>query len=881
MKNSQSQTLSTRSKHSKPKIVRKNPIKKSFKIVKRDEPLKNENTSAFIDTLKKYGNDIKVGNKPISSIKPKSNEEHVHYTNEWVNVKDVRGGLICTHDGRYLKILEIKPINYWQMSMQKKEAIIHDFTTLSLASPTKFMLKMVTDTVDINSVINHVKDVNSNRSNPNIKHAEKDYIEHSESLKDFAGLETRYYYIFEYEKQSDEGMKNDFETIWNSMQTIEAGVRDTFQMCGNEVVTHDLNEENKFQLETLFKYFCKNKSKEISFDDNTDRLDYDSEMYSRKIGKHKEYEISDFISPWGIDTTHPDLLCMDGMYYAYLTIKDNGYPNYLAGGWLDRFIQGRGIDVTVSCKKQPASLVEAFLSRKKGWDKDRLSSRFMNADKERLIRQSINNNEQISYHLELQEDVIKTVTTFTFWGKNPKEIFKRRNEVARKLKKSGIHTERAKYDLDQYMANTSPLLTYSNPIFFRNGHDMLSSSLATMYNFTRYSTFDYTGVIIGRSANSIAALNNFNTKLYKNAHMNVYGSPGAGKTFFLQLFGRRSFLTGTNVYMMLPVKAYEWEKGVRALDGVFARLTPGSDTCLNIMEIFPDKELTEDADEDQFEYSKQSLLTRKITSLITWIELRNGKEITNANRSLLSTLLTEIYADYGITNDNMSIYNSDGTKKIFPTLKTWYDKAAEKPEQFKYINELLYVFIHGQYKNFVGQTNFDTSNPCIAFDINEREVDEHDLPSIMYIAFDFCINKCISNKGFTNIIGDEFWKALQTESCAKQVQMMSKVLRGYGGALITATQEINDLAENKYGRSVLNNAKINIVLNVEENEFKMTQNLINVSNEDYINHISKFKRGQCLFIANGIRVPIQIMASDEEYNLFTTDKNDKINKKRA
>ena len=111
--------------------------------------------------------------------------------------------------------------------------------------------------------------------------------------------------------------------------------------------------------------------------------------------------------------------------------------------------------------------------------------------------------------------------------------------------------------------------------------------------------------------------------------------------------------------------------------------------------------------------------------------------------------------------------------------------------------------------------------------------------------------------------------------------MMSKVLRGYGGALIVATQEINDMAENKYGRSILNNAKIKLVLNVEENEFDIIKDIVGLTKQDYNNHISTFKQGQALFVANGLKVPISIVATQEEYDLFTTDKNDKIKRKKT
>ena len=152
--------------------TRKRIQKRNIKIVRK---VPSSDKTSLSNKISQYGRSILVNRIPENTkSNPNEDVKYVHYSNEWTNVKEVKGGIIITFDGRYLKILEVLPINYWQLDALRKETIINKFTTLSLASPSKFMLKMITDSVDINSVINHVKNVNKNVKNPQIKKAETD-----------------------------------------------------------------------------------------------------------------------------------------------------------------------------------------------------------------------------------------------------------------------------------------------------------------------------------------------------------------------------------------------------------------------------------------------------------------------------------------------------------------------------------------------------------------------------------------------------------------------------------------------------------------------------------------------------------------------------------
>ena len=811
-----------------------------------------------------------------------SESKNVHFTDELIGVRDIRGGLIITTEGKYIKILEVLPTNFMQKSEADKEWIIYKFQSIFRLIPGRVKFKTMTSTADVDNIAANVREHCMKLGSEKINIAADDYLKTIYSLRNQTGIVRHYYIIFEYDNDVDDEYAYDFNKIYTKMTDIEFQIRSMLRECGNEVVYH--TNENNFLFEFLFKYYNRLSYHKEDYTTRLLRMNYDAEMYSKSVGQTKEYSIASYISPRGIDTTFHDMILMDGIYYSYVCIRDNGYFNYVNGGWLDVFNMGVGIDIDVCCKKQPHDITMKIIEQKKRIHTDTVNANPYNPDKQAAAMASAMNSKYILDRMAQGEDLYKVVTIFTFWSEDPNYVRRARTAILGKLKVLEMSGEKSHNDCLAYFKTVSPLLTYSNSLFNRNGHDFLSSSLSAFYNYSSFTMFDEKGIIIGSNQQngSIFSINNFNSSLFKNANMAFIGTSGAGKTYLEQLFSRRSLLIGHNEYFVLPVKGYEYRKAVQSMGGVYAQLFPGSPVCVNIMAIIPEKQVDEDEfeDDDDLMYTQQSLLAKKIASLMTWIQLRMGIDrMKSTERSLLGKLLTDTYADFGITDDNDSIYESDGSLKVMPTLDHLYAKAAIYPETYQYILDILEDFVHGQFRNFVGQTNIDLTNPMIAFDVDERVVGKEDLPSILYIAFDISYTLATSNEGFTNVILDEVWKMMVNEACAEQVNYMSKLIRGYGGALITATQELEDFMT-KGGGTVLKNSSTKIVLGLTDEEIKFVADEIDISPDDAA-MIKSFQRGQALFLSNGLRIPITIQGSDLETSIFTTDKRVKQKLKEA
>lgn len=101
-----------------------------------------------------------------------------------------------------------------------------------------------------------------------------------------------------------------------------------------------------------------------------------------------------------------------------------------------------------------------------------------------------------------------------------------------------------------------------------------------------------------------------------------------------------------------------------------------------------------------------------------------------------------------------------------------------------------------------------------------------------------------------------------------------KVTRGFGGAAISATQDLSDffgLEDGKYGRAIINNSKNKIILNLEPDEARYVQETLKLTRTE-IRAITRFERGEALISSNNNKVPVVVKASKLEKEMITTDR---------
>ena len=589
-----------------------------------------------------------------------------------------------------------------------------------------------------------------------------------------------------------------------------------------------------------------------------------------------------FIAPRGIDLTHRNYIIMDGLYYSFLYIKGNGYPNKVRAGWMSSLINaGEGIDVDVFLRRENRSKTIDKVAQRIRLNRTKLKSmQDTSTDYEELagsiqagyfIKRGIANyNEDLFYM-----SVFVTVSARTY-----EELMWRKQQMTDMLKSMDMYVSDCSFQQEDALRTVMPFLQISPKLEKKSKRNVLTSGAASTYMFTSFEMSDDTGVLLGinRHNNSLCIVDLFDTKKNKNANLNLLGTSGAGKTFTMQLLALRMRMRGIQCYIIAPIKGHEFRRACNRIGGQFIKIAPGSPHCINIMEIrhtiSPEMELI-----DELDYSEMdSLLAQKIQQLMIFFSLLIP-DMTNEEEQMLDEALIRTYGKFGITHDNDSVYadrNAVPPKmKTMPILGDLHEEL-QKNEMTKRIAVIVSRFVTGSAQSFNQQTNVDLSNKYIVLDLSELKGKL--LPVGMMIALDYVWDKIKSDRTKKKaIMIDEIWQLIGAGSnrmAAEFCLEIFKVIRGFGGAAISATQDLSDffgLEDGRYGRAIINNSKNKIILNLEPDEAEFVRDTLKLTKTE-IRSITRFERGEALICSNNSKVPVIIRASKEEQEMITTDR---------
>lgn len=820
-----------------------------------------------------------------SSAKRKTGKrkpEKLSFTQDFIPIKNLEHGIIETTDGRYIKILEIEPINFMLRSEEEQYEIICSFASWLKISPVHLQFKSITRKADSDKHIAMLRKEMATEESEQCKKLSEGYIRLIKDVGSREALTRRFFLIFRYEELR-RNENSDYGQICSTLLTAEQNARAYFMQCGNNILQP--KDPDEATAEILYMFFNRRSCVEEPFHSRVDRIVLDTMAAKNKvigIDPIPHIRMAHFIAPRGIDLTHRNYIIMDGLYYSFLYIKGNGYPNKVRAGWMSSLINaGEGIDVDVFLRRENRSKTIDKVAQRIRLNRTKLKSmQDTSTDYEELagsiqagyfIKQGIANyNEDLFYM-----SVFVTVSARTY-----EELMWRKQQMTDMLKSMDMYVSDCSFQQEDALRTVMPFLQISPKLEKKSKRNVLTSGAASTYMFTSFEMSDDTGVLLGinRHNNSLCIVDLFDTKKNKNANLNLLGTSGAGKTFTMQLLALRMRMRGIQCYIIAPIKGHEFRRACNRIGGQFIKIAPGSPHCINIMEIrhtiSPEMELI-----DELDYSEMdSLLAQKIQQLMIFFSLLIP-DMTNEEEQMLDEALIRTYGKFGITHDNDLVY--EDRNAVPPKMKTMpilgdLHEELQKNEMTKRIAVIVSRFVTGSAQSFNQQTNVDLSNKYIVLDLSELKGKL--LPVGMMIALDYVWDKIKSDRTKKKaIMIDEIWQLIGAGSnrmAAEFCLEIFKVIRGFGGAAISATQDLSDffgLEDGRYGRAIINNSENKIILNLEPDEAEFVRDTLKLTKTE-IRSITRFERGEALICSNNSKVPVIIKASKEEQEMITTDR---------
>ena len=596
--------------------------------------------------------------------------------------------------------------------------------------------------------------------------------------------------------------------------------------------------------------------------------------------------ILDILSPAAIDTKSRDYIVVDGVFHAYLYITGYGYSTTVGSCWLAPLVEaGEGVNVSFSFTRQNREKILSKIAQTTMLNRSRMRDVGDTRQDYEELDSAITSGLYLKDVMNRQgEDFYYMHTLIEVVADDPDTLEQRVTAVEKLCVSADMIARRCDYANEQGFLSTLPLVTLDADIERKSRRNALTTGVAAAFPFVSYEHSDRNGIFLGLNLynKSPVFLDPYDDYKYTNGNWWIGGNSGAGKSVTLQCLAGRLREQGKRVVCVIPKKGHEFRPNCEQLGGLYLRLSPSSRDCPNIMAIRR-KTLDAYAGIQELAARDDSVLADKISRLIIWYSLQK-KDLTEEDKNYLDASLVECYDRYGITFDNASVVDENGAFKAMPIIPDWYSVLLEKPET-KHLAVVLTRYVTGSAAAMGRRNHISIDNKYIVLDTSGMP-DDLILPGI-YWAIDVA-NDIIMNAGgeLSALIADELWSLVGAGSnplAAAYVQEMVKTIRGLGGIAITSTQGMQDLFSlegGKYGKGILDSSRIKFVMQMEEQEARLIQQILNLSEEE-VCQITRFRRGEGLLCIGYNHVPVAFHVTKKEYDAITTSPTDRQARKKG
>ena len=558
--------------------------------------------------------------------------------------------------------------------------------------------------------------------------------------------------------------------------------------------------------------------------------------------------LRDLISPSSIEI-HSDYFRLGTKYGR--TIYVYGYPRMLVTGWLSSVINiDEVIDVSMYIYPVDTGVVMKNLTKKVTQLE---ASMNINSEKGKVrdpeLEAAITDAEDLRDQLQVgAEKFFRYGLYVTIYADSLDELQFVQHKIENIFGQQMVFSKVASSQQEQGMNSTMPQC--SDQLQIRR--NMNTGAISTSFPFTSADLTQEKGILYGVNMHN-NGLVIFDRFTLENANMVVFAKSGAGKSFTVKLEALRSMMVGTEILIIDPEN--EYQKLCDAVGGAYVRLSLNSDVRINPFDL-PKVVDSEDAND---------ALRANLVTLhgLFRLMLGNGAGLSPAEEADLDQALIDTYARAGITNDPLTHAATP------PTIMNLFDTLLHMGGSGPSLAQRLRKYTTGSFAGiFSQQSNIDINNQMAVFNI--RDLEDELRPVAMYIVLSHIWNIVRAQQKRRLLLVDEAWQLMKYEDSANFLFSLAKRARKYYLGLTTITQDVEDFMSSKMGRAIVANSSMQLLLKQSASAVDVLSDVFKLTAEER-KRLSNFPVGQGLFFAGQNHVHIQIVASDTEEDLITTN----------
>lgn len=573
----------------------------------------------------------------------------------------------------------------------------------------------------------------------------------------------------------------------------------------------------------------------------------------QNLYKQQSLDLADTVAPAALKVSARELELGSKFARTFYTIS---YPRYLTDSWFAPIINlPRVVDIGIFVHPVETTQALRVFQRKVA----EVQSQIMERQEKGLVRDPMLDTayqdlEKLRDELQQASERLFDVGVYiTIYGDSKEELDKIEGELRGILDARLIYTKPALFQQEQGFRSTLPLGLDELEV-----HNKLNSSpLSSIFPFVSFDLTSDRGILYGvnRHNSSLILFDRFSLENYNSV---VFAKSGSGKSYAVKLEILRSLMFGTDVIVIDPEREYEYL--AEATGGRLFNISLSSEHHINPFDLPPVKE----------DESPSDILRSNIINLVGLFRIMLGG-LTPEEDAIIDRAVTETYALRDITGE------TDFTG-VEPPLLSDFENVLSGMEGSASLVQRLSKYTKGTWAGFINQpTNIDINKQFIAFSV--RDMEDELKPVAMYIVTHFIWNAVRRELKQRLLVIDEAWWMMKSEDTASFLYSVAKRGRKYYLGVATITQDVEDFLLSPYGKPILTNSSIQLLLKQSPTTIDLLKDVFNLTEEEKF-LLLESGVGEGLFFAGLKHVAIKVVASYTEDQIITSDPSQVLAKKR-
>jgi len=581
---------------------------------------------------------------------------------------------------------------------------------------------------------------------------------------------------------------------------------------------------------------------------------YKKDKEAEKIFRQGMANVLDLIAPAALVVT-PNYMQLGDLYCKTLFVYT--YPRYLQTNWLSSIINYDIVcDISmfiypIESKNMMGQLRRKLTQLESSESIEREKGLVRNPELETAIS-DIEGLRDVLQRGEIK--LFQYSLYFTIYAKSLEELTAITKQLESTLGGMLIYTKQALLQMEQGFNSSLPIC-HDELSIMRN---LDTGSLSTTFPFTSSTLTRNEGILYGinRHNNSLILFDRFSLE---NSNSVVFGKAGSGKSYAVKLEALRSLMFGTDVIVIDPEN--ECKSLCEAVGGSWMSVSLSSDKRINPFDLPAQRE----------DETGEDVLREAIINVKGLLILMMGT-ISPEEDAILDKALFEVYSLKDITSDS-------ATHKNPPPMMVDLQNVLTNMTGGESLVKRLTKYTEGTFAGLFNKpTNFDLNKGFVVFSI--RDLEDQLRPVGMYMVLNYIWGKIRFELRKRICIVDEAWIMMQHEDSAKFLFGLAKRSRKYYLGLTVVTQDVEDFLSSNYGKAVITNSSLQILLKQSPTSAAKLAEVFNLTEgEKYL--LLECDVGEGLFFAGLNHVAIKIMGSYTEDRLITTDPKQILEQRRV